>query len=73
MALNVFKGPNVFTGPVPERDLATCSTLDWEAAVWLRMIIHQDYLRHIGESYGRKKSVNRSDEEKEEGFRGLAD
>ena len=64
--------------PIPEHKFgkiwqAMCSTLDWEAAAWLRMIIHQDYLRHIGESYGRKKSVNRSDEEKEEGFRGLAD
>ena len=64
--------------PIPEHKFgkiwqATCSTLDWEAAAWLRMIIHQDYLHHIGESYGRKKSVNRSDEEKEEGFRGLAD
>ena len=34
-------------------------------------LIHQDYLRHIGESYGPKKSVNRSDEEKEvRGVRG---
>ena len=31
-------------------------------------IIHQDYRRHSGESYGPKKSVNRSDQtEKEEG------